>query len=182
MSIIGVLLGIFLKKEISVTEDLGTGYDNPRNKEKLIKVQDSVWASGAYMPTYDASGEVTHCNGAVNAVLGAYDYKRMSGMVADEMMAFLRTSGDFRAILMVDAQFRTNMGTVVVAGLDSKQLGQSHGHVCTLTPGEAEWSGHWNAKAPVCLSLGRKGICFRSKGVNWAFVGVPEFYAWVPTL
>lgn len=172
-----------LKWGIRVSIPLGTGYTNMKNRTQLIQVQDSIWESKKYLPgRLDDGREVTYCNLAVQAVLNAYGYHYLDAHLADAMMIVMRKSDDFKAVPVADCQFMANRGTVVVAGLDSRQLKQGAGHVCTLTPGEEEWSGHWNCRVPVCLSIGREGINFRTKGVNWAFRDMPEFYAWVPSL
>lgn len=163
---------------IGVSLPLPTGYTNMKNKDLLIKTQDSIWDSGQYLP----SDNDTFCNVSTQAVLHAFGNYSMDGMTADEMMAFLRTSKDWLVKLIGDCQFLVNTGTVIIAGADSTQLKQGHGHVCTLTPGVEDLSGHWGVKAPVCLSIGQRSICARSLGVNFAFVPMPEFYAWIPSL
>ena len=83
---------------------------------------------------------------------------------------------------MADAQDLANEGTILVSILPAQKLGQSHGHVNTLTTGQGDYSGKWNCKTPFCMNLGRVGTCFRARGVNWAFQVVPEIYALVATL
>ncbi len=168
--------------EIGGTVILPTGYTNMKNKDLLIATQDQVWNSGAYMPKETDGEEVTYCNLAVQAVFEAFGFKGFDGLNADQILIYVKTSTDFLIKPIADGQWLVNEGTILIAGLSSHQLGQSHGHVCTLTPGLEDYSGHWDKRAPVCLSIGRKAICFRSKGVNWAFVPEPEIYAWVPSL
>lgn len=182
MSILSALLGLINGKTFNVSVTLGTGYTNMKNKDLLIRTQDSIWASGKFIPVTEDGIETTFCNLAVQAVLDAFGYTALDNMMADAMMRVIRNSSDFVRMKMEDGQFNADLGTVIIAGLDGGQLGQGHGHVCTLTPGKAEWSGHWNSTAPACLSIGRSGICFRSKGVNWAFVPEPELWAWKPSL
>jgi len=153
-----------------------------KNADLLREAQDKVWDSGLYMPKEEDGEEITYCNMATNAVLAPMGCTVMQGMTADQMVEFMRTSKNFLIKPIEDCQFLANEGTVIVAGLTSGALKQSHGHVCTITPGVEDFSGHWNKKTPQCLSIGRKKICFRSKGVNWAFVPEPEFYAWLPSL
>lgn len=153
-----------------------------KSADFLKTTQDRIWNSGAFLPNDSDGAEITYCNLATDAVFKAFNYSAFSGMLADQMMAYVKTSKDFLIKPMAGIQELVNEGTLIVAGLTAEQLGQSHGHICTLTPGAEDYSGHWNLKTPQCLSIGRKAICFRSKGVNWAFVPQPEFYAWVPTL
>lgn len=182
MSILSALMGLIGNRLGFTVRFAETGYTNMKDRELLIRTQDSVWDSQAFMPTYDNGLETTYCNMAVRAVFSAFKYRGFDGMTADEIMAFVRQSQNFARQKLEDGQFLANTGVLVIAGLTSAQLGQPHGHVCTLTPGVAEWSGHWDAKAPACFSIGKKEICFRSKGVNWAFVPVPELWAWKPSM
>lgn len=153
-----------------------------KNPSFLTQIQDQVWNSGAYMPRDIDLQETTYCNLAVRAVFEAFGYHGFDGMNADQMMVFIHASKDFLIKPIADCQALANEGALVVAGLTSTQLKQTHGHVMTLTPGVEDYSGHWDKKAPVGLSIGRRAICFRSKGINWAFVPEPECFVWVPTL
>ncbi len=182
MWFLNALKGALQRFGIGVGIDLGSGYSEMKNADKLISVQNKVWDSGLFMPRVVNGKEETRCNLAVEAVFDAFGYSAMDTDDADHIMAFLRTSKDFLVKPIADCQALTNEGTLIIAGLDSKQLAQEHGHVVTLTPGKADYSGHWDKPAPQCLSLGRTGICFRMKGVNYAFVPQPEFFAWVPSL
>lgn len=159
-----------------------TGFRSMKNKDLLIGTQDRVWNSGNYLPKTINGKPTTFCNEAVNAVLNAMGCSEMTGMRADEMVAYMRTSKTFLIKPMEDCQFLANEGVVIVAAMTSLELKQSHGHVCTVTPGIGDYSGHWNKKTPLVLNLGRTGTCFRSRGVNYAFVTMPAFYAWVPSL
>lgn len=159
-----------------------TGFKSMKDKSLLIATQDRVWDSGSYMPRTTNGNEITFCNEAVNAVLVPMGCSEMVGMMADEMVLYMRTSKTFLQKPIEDCQFLANEGVIIVAGLTSRDLKQDHGHVATLTPGQGDYSGHWNKKTPVCLSLGRPGICFRSRGVNYAFVQQPDFFAWIPSL
>jgi len=153
-----------------------------RNKELLIATQDRVWNSGTYLPKVINGVTTTFCNEAVNAVLRPMGCTEMNGMTADEMVQHMRSSKTFLIKPLDDCQFLANEGVILVAGLTSFDLKQEHGHVCTLTPGLGDFSGHWNRKTPLCLNLGGNGLCFRSRGVNYAFVHVPEIFAWVESL
>jgi len=145
----------------------------------ISAAQDAVFANKSYWPTEDG---VTFCNVATQDVLLKLGYAALEGKTADEMYAYISTSKDWLIKPMADVQFLVNTGTVCVAILPASKLGQSHGHVNTITPGDEEFSGHWNCKAPVCMNLGRTGTCFRSQGENWAFQPMPEIYALVETL
>ena len=151
-----------------------TLYTNMKNKELLSASQDSVWGSGLYLPKETDGGETTYCNLATTAVLRAMGCTELDGLTADDMYACVKASKNWLIKPMADAQFLVNCGSVLIAILPSSRLGQSHGHVCTLTPGQPDYSGHWDKHTPLCMNLGRKGTCFRSRGINWAFVPEPE--------
>lgn len=159
-----------------------------RNPETLNKAQDDVFANQTYWPEPANDGEITYCNVATLAVVrgvGCRDLDPGLGgdpLTADQLYARIKGSPRFLVKPMADCQELVNAGTLILAILPAEKLGQHHGHVCTLTPGESAFSGHWDAKAPAAMNLGRKGTCFRNKGVNYAFVPMPEFYAWVASL
>jgi hypothetical protein len=153
-----------------------------KNPQTLSDVQDQVFANKMYWPTEDDGQEVTYCNLATNAVLEAMGYAGFQGMTADQMYAWVSTSKDWLIKPMADCQELVNEGVILIAILSSTKLGQTHGHVNTLTPGKSGFSGHWNMADPVCMNLGRVGTCFRSVGLSYAFVPIPEIYALVSTL
>lgn len=149
-----------------------------KDPRQLSAVQNSVFANQSYWPKHDE----TFCNFATQDVLSQMGYSLMKGMTADEMYAFVWTSKDWLIKPIAGTQDLVNGGTILISILPADKLQQSHGHVNTLTPGIQDFSGHWNMKTPVCMNLGRAGTCFRSKGINYAFVPEPEIYALVSTL
>lgn len=150
-----------------------------KDPKALNDAQDEVFANPSYQPTVDGT---TWCNVATQDVLLKMGYAALEGKTADEMYAYISTSPDWLIKPMADAIDLIQEGTVLVAILPAVKLGQSHGHVNTLTPGSADFSGKWNCKTPLCMNLGRAGTCFRSRGENWAFQIPPEIYALVSTL
>jgi hypothetical protein len=150
-----------------------------KDPKALNAAQDAVFANKSYWPQSD--GE-TFCNIATQDVLLKLGYAALEGLTADEMYAKIVTSSDWLIKPMADAISLVQEGTILVAILPSTKLGQSHGHVNTLTPGSNDFSGKWNCKTPLCMNLGRVGTCFRAKGENWAFQISPEIYALVETL
>ena len=150
-----------------------------KNPDDLNAVQDQVFANKSYWPTDDGT---TFCNVATQDVLLKLGYAALEGLTADEMYAKISTSPDWLIKPMTDAIDLVQEGVILVAILPAEKLGQSHGHVNTLTPGPADTSGKWGVKTPLCMNLGRAGTCFRAKGENWAFQIPPEIYALVATL
>lgn len=154
------------------------------DKRLLMEVQDRVFG----MPAYAPHGMTTYCNLATLDVchgVGCHEFDQQEGkepLLADQMYALMKSSDKFKEVSMTDAIELAAEGVFILASLDRTQLGQSDGHICTLTIGEPEFSGHWNAEAPVCMNVGRFGTCFRNLGVNWAFRIMPDFFAWKETL
>ena len=149
-----------------------------KDVQLLNEAQDAVYDDKSYWPQ---AGE-TFCNLATQDVLRRMGYDRLTGLTADEMYEEVASSSDWLRKPMGDAQSLVNEGTILIAILPAAKLGQSHGHVNTLTTGSEDFSGMWNCKTPLCMNLGRIGTCFRTKGENWAFQTVPEIYALVQTL
>ena len=151
----------------------------------LMEVQDRVFADPRWQPKQDGR---TFCNMATLAVchgVGCREFDVPEGddpLIADQMYAILKTSGNFASQTMESAIILANNGVFVLAAASSRQLGEEHGHINTLTLGDPEHSGHWLAEAPMCMNLGRDGTCFRNKGENWAFKKEPEFFAWKENL
>jgi hypothetical protein len=145
----------------------------------LNAAQDAVFANKSYWPTDEGT---TFCNLATQDVLARLGYEVLAGKTADEMYAYISTSPDWLIKPMADSIELVQEGVILVAIFPSVKLGQSHGHVNTLTTGSPDFSGHWNCEVPLCMNLGRSGTCFRQKGENWAFQVIPEIYALVSSL
>ena len=151
-----------------------------KDPKELSAAQDAVFANLDYQPTEDGT---TFCNLATQDVLRRLGYDALAGLTADEMYAYVSTSPDWLIKVMADVQGLANEGTIILGILPASKLGESHGHVNTITPApKMDFSGTWNVATPMCMNLGRIGTCFRSRGENWAFQVIPEFYALKITL
>jgi len=149
-----------------------------KSVQLLNEAQDAVYEN----PQYQPHGDDTFCNYATQAVLSKLGYAKMNGLTADAMHLFVSNSKDWLIKPISDAQSLANEGAILLAILPAVKLGQSHGHVCSCTTGSGDFSGHWNIKTPMVMNLGRKGTCFRQRGVNYAFQVIPEIYALRETL
>ena len=163
------------------------GIKRMKNPALLNLVQDKVFANPNRWPMIGNKEEITYCNlAALDVAHGVgctdLDSPGKEPLLADQMYDLMKGSDKFLIKPMADCQDLVNAGTLIFAILPGEKLNQGHGHICTLTPGVMAFSGHWDAKAPMCMNLGRQGTCFRQKGVNWAFVPVPEFFAWKESL
>jgi hypothetical protein len=148
-----------------------------KNALVLTSAQDKAWASGLYQPKEVDGESVTYCNIAVQAILNDLGYHVLDNLTAGSMVLRMREHPDWLLKRMSDAQELVNEGSVVIAGLLAAELTQSHAHVCMLTPGKMDFSGKWDCKTPVAINFGRKGTCFRSKGLSWAFQIKPDLFA-----
>lgn len=132
----------------------------------------------------------TFCNVAVQGVLNLMGCHDLDGMSADQMCAYFPMSPSWENIKTMDqAQEMANEGSILVAGLDSIALNQSHGHVCVIRPGLMCDSGKWGMTAR-CLNIGGQNFLARGKkgpltgmavGLNEAFIPKPLMWVWVPS-
>lgn len=145
-----------------------------------------------FHPNPDGS---THCNEAVNAVCQAFGYKGLAGMMADQIVELIEAesqlfNGLWSEVAMDKAQDMANQGSLLVAGLDSKALSQSHGHVVVIRPGKAVFSGKWG-QCPRVLNIGAHDFIARGQngsmtnqpvGLNEAFIPLPKIWVLRSTL
>ena len=163
-----------------------TGYKTLKN---LIGLFEAICDSYDN-PTFVPVNGITHCNEAVAAVADAMGCKDLAFKTADEIVAYLSGNSDWQAIPMDKAQATANQGSLVVAGLSSEALKQGHGHIVVVRPGIPCESGKWGT-VPRCLNVGVEMFLARAKkgpltgmsaGVNEAFVPLPTFWVWRPSL
>ena len=152
-----------------------------KNRDRLIDaictVYDKAWVSeNGNRPVYKPEDGVTHCNFAVQDVAKMMGYKELDHRLANEICDFLSASKDWSKIVMGGVQDLANQGALVIAGMH----GNPHGHVCVVRPGLSKWSTKWNAPVPAVMNIG--GSCFISKGINFAFRDIPDFYVWKDSL
>lgn len=149
----------------------------------LIDAILDVYDNSKMLPEPDGT---THCNQAVDAVSQAVGYNGLAGKTADEIVSFLSTSLDWQLIPITQAQDLANEGSLLIAGIDSKALGQDHGHVVVIRPGKPCYSGKWGL-TPRCLNVGQENFIARAKkgpltnqaaGLNEAFIPLPRIWVW----
>ena len=141
-------------------------------------------------PTMTPAGGATFCNFAVQRIAKAMGCNDLAGMTADEMAVFMANSPDWEERSIGDVQALANQGSLIFAVATSQALDKSHGHICTIRPGNAILSGKWGM-TPRCVNIGEENFIGRAKrgllqglpcGVNEAFQPMPLFYAWKPSL
>lgn len=152
----------------------------------------TVYENPKYAPTVvEGKITVTHCNDAVRDAAGFMECHDFAGMNADEIYEFMGSGRGWKEVLMRDAQFLANQGSLVVAALPSHALDAAHGHVCIVRPGEEIWSEHWKSSVPAIMNVGGQNFILRFRtstgeyiqaGVNGAFQIIPKFFAWEASL
>lgn len=121
-------------------------------------------------PQFKPRGGMTFCNQAVRFIAERLGYQGFKSMLANQMVAFMRSSPAWLPIQLDQAQGYANQGRLVVAGLQD----QPHGHVTLVRPGVADFSGKWKTAAPKVINIGADN--FIGKGLNWAFQKKPEVF------
>lgn len=164
-----------------------TGFKSMRDLITLIDAVLDVYDNRDLQPLADGT---TFCNLAVNFVAVAMGCKDLTGKTADEIMGLIEASDDWSDVPFEKAQDMANGGSLLIAGLESKELGAAHGHVVVIRPGRFCYSGKWG-KTPRCLNIGKENFIARAKhgplvnqpaGLNEAFVPPPKIYVWRPSL
>ena len=164
-----------------------------KDHAKLSMIQDQVFEDPRFKAQIDpvTKAMTTFCNLSCHAIARAYGCMALLNLqtnqpyTADEIYAVLQASKDFTRKDIGECQDLVNQGSLIFAIKTSQQLGQSHGHIVTLTPGNKEWSNHWTMYVPSCMSIGSPEATFRNKGINFAFPvdkGIPDFYVWNQSL
>lgn len=184
-------LGAFLKKpSFSISRRVTwTGYTKVRDVATLIDAICDAYDNQAWAPQPDGT---TFCNMGVTAIANAMGCKDFDGKTADEIVAFLASDSDWSPVPLEKAQELANQGSLLVAGLDSKTLGQAHGHVVVLRPGKPVYSGKWSTNlCPRVLNIGAENFLARAKkgpltnqpaGLNESFGPLPKIWIWRQSL
>jgi hypothetical protein len=164
-----------------------TGYTNMRDVITLIDAICDVYDTQAFIPHADGT---TFCNLAVAAVAGAMGCNDLNNQTADQIVDTLRKSPDWGEVPFEKVQDMANQGSLLIAGLEAKDLNQAHGHVVVIRPGKFCYSGKWG-KTPRCLNIGAENFLGRAKrgpltnqpaGLNEAFVEMPKIWVWKRSL
>lgn len=125
-------------------------------------------------PQFKPRGGMTFCNQAVRSIAEKMGYQGFKSMLANQMVALMRSSPYWLAIKLDQAQGMANHGHLVIAGLQD----EPHGHVVVVRPGIAGFSGKWGTAAPKVINIGADN--FIANGLNWAFKRKPEVFLLTP--
>lgn len=118
---------------------------------------------------------VTFCNQAVNYVCVSLGYKKLVGLLANQIFGALQTNGDWQDVTADAAQYAANQGGLVIAAWKNPDS-QQHGHVCVVMPGVLEESDSWKGPAPKVMNIGETN--FIGKKASYAFSAerIPQFF------
>lgn len=162
---------------------------NVKDPIALIDAICDAYDNHSFIPLPDGT---TFCNQGVTYVADAMGCKDFAGKNADEIVAFISSSDEWSTVPLEKAQDLANRGSLLISGLDSKALGQSHGHVVVLRPGKPVYSGKWNTnQCPRVLNIGAENFLARAKkgpltnqpsGLNESFQPLPTIWVWRKTL
>jgi hypothetical protein len=119
---------------------------------------------------------VTFCNCAVNYISGVAGFHGFKGLVANEIINFIKKSPDFAKVDVPTAQKLANDGRLVIAG----RMDEPHGHVACVYPGgEVVNSRKWHEEACTIANIGStNGVM----GANWSFGLPPAYWTWIESV
>lgn len=181
---IGALAALTRRPFISVSRSVTwTGYTKVRDVVTLIDAICDAYDRNDYRPSPDGS---THCNQAVQSIAQAMGCQDLNAKSADEIVDFISSSDEWSDVPFERAQDMANQGSLLVAGLKSKDLDAQHGHVVVVRPGKACQSGKWGL-TPRCVNIGKSDFIARAQsgpltmmpvGLNDAFIPLPKIWVW----
>ena len=131
-------------------------------------------------PSFAPAAGLTHCNQAVQMIASIMGYSGFAGLLADQMVALMASSPDWRIATGSEAAVYALSGGLAVAGMASKRLGEAHGHVTVVYPLGMGHSGSLGRDVPMVANVGKFcGICVSTEAFPVA-VGEAEYWLWSP--
>lgn len=139
----------------------------------------SPYGSGEYSAVLDKR---TDCNRFVSEVARTMGCDVFRNMRANDMVALMASSDDFREVDGVGAQAAANVGQLVIAGWCNPNPTLS-GHVAVVRPGRCASSAKWKIPAskpsvPKVANVGTPERCRIDLGANFAFAVMPRYFVW----
>lgn len=98
-------------------------------------------------------------------------------MLANAMIALMKTSTDWMNIDANVAQAHANVGAFVLAGEINPG---GHGHICVVIAGDMKYSDHFSKNAPLVMNVGRD--VFIGKHAGFSFQSEPSYFVLVSTI
>lgn len=156
--------------------------------ELLLDACNQVINDPGLAPTKDAMDNVTatHCNdGAllVAQAMGCHEFDTPAGeepMLADAMVWLMRAnaSGRWTKATGSDATIHALGGGLGFAAMTSGELGETHGHICTVFPVGMQYSGSLKKDVPLVANV---GTCQAEEKASEAFPvakGEPDYFTY----
>jgi len=170
----------FGSKSLTINQSIQwTGYTNVKDRNLLIDAICETYDRAVIRPegqgVFYPEGGRTFCNLVVSEIAEKMGCHDLNGLMANDICDLVSASSNWKKVLMQDTQAMANLGTFILA----VQKDSPHGHVCVVRPGKDKFSGRYG-KVPSVMNVG-KDVAI-SKGVNWAFRDLPDFYAWGPSI
>lgn len=141
------------------------------DKAKIIRA-----ACDYAIKRWTPENDKTFCNIACDYVAGKAGFLGFKGLLANDIVNFMKKSPDFAKVSAPDAQKLANDGRLVIAG----RMDEPHGHICCVYPGgELVNSRKWHEEAATVANVGSaNGIM----GANWSFNLPPSYWTWVESV
>jgi hypothetical protein len=124
--------------------------------------------------------------------VGCHEFDPPSGgepYTADQLWYFFQRQNNGHPLFLekdlADVHSLAQQGSLVYAICPSWLLNEKHGHVASLTPGDAVKSSLLNLWVSVCLNISTIAYSGRSVGINFAFPMkriMPRFFVWKESL
>ena len=121
-------------------------------------------------PAFAAQGQVTFCNFAAQLITNAvFGYSGFDGLNANQIYNLVSGSGNWLKVDGSTAQLHANGGHLAICS----QVGQPHGHVSVIVPGNMVPSEHFGHAAPLTANVGELNAIV---GANWGFSVEPGYF------
>lgn len=134
---------------VGVVKELGSGYSVEEEREMNVEKLRQAGLAAVYNPEW-APGQPnpgdTHCNGGAAEIAGAMGCTELAGKMADDQIAAMEASADFREDSMERAVAHALKGGLAFATI----VEHPHGHLAALQPEPMQKSDTWDGDL-VCL-------------------------------
>ncbi|MDE2099554.1 MAG: hypothetical protein KGL39_20040 [Patescibacteria group bacterium] len=125
---------------------------------------------------------VTHCNQAARMAAqqaGCNEFDNPD-LLADDMIRIMEDnlSGKWAVNDGPRASLQAINGGLAFAGMSSKDLGEEHGHIAVIFPGQMEFSGSLNKDVPVIANVGKRNGVMKVSEAFPVDKREPKYWRW----
>jgi hypothetical protein len=143
---------------------------------KLVDAICEAFSYGLPGQKWEPKNNMTFCNEAVSFVCDRMGYRKLEGLVANDIFDVLQTNGDWQDVTAEAASFHSNHGALVLAAWKNPDE-NLHGHVCVVRPGVAERSDSWGDMAPKVINIGEQNFIDKKASFAFSKGKKPQFFA-----